>query len=165
LLAQTIAQCLDVPFAICDCTTLTQAGYVGEDIESVIAKLLQDANYNVDKAQTGGTQIRGLESNTTISALISLGIFRVEQELYFWTRLIKLELFQEFISSETLEVKVFNRVCSKCWKELSLTYQSEMLPGSCEGNPYKWTRQIFFLSRPGLSMDLTESCLDGKMRR
>lgn len=41
LLAQTIAQCLDVPFAICDCTTLTQAGYVGEDIESVIGKLLQ----------------------------------------------------------------------------------------------------------------------------
>ena len=53
LLAQTIAKCLDVPFAICDCTTLTQAGYVGEDIESVIAKLLQDANYNVDKAQQG----------------------------------------------------------------------------------------------------------------
>lgn len=53
LLAQTIAQCLDVPFAICDCTTLTQAGYVGEDIESVIAKLLQDANYAVDRAQMG----------------------------------------------------------------------------------------------------------------
>lgn len=53
LLAQTVARCLDVPFAICDCTTLTQAGYVGEDIESVISKLLQDANYNVDKAQQG----------------------------------------------------------------------------------------------------------------
>ncbi|XP_008553557.1 ATP-dependent Clp protease ATP-binding subunit clpX-like, mitochondrial isoform X2 [Microplitis demolitor] len=53
LLAQTIAQCLDVPFAICDCTTLTQAGYVGEDIESVIAKLLQDANYIVERAQMG----------------------------------------------------------------------------------------------------------------
>uniref|UniRef100_A0A1A9WH35 ClpX-type ZB domain-containing protein n=1 Tax=Glossina brevipalpis TaxID=37001 RepID=A0A1A9WH35_9MUSC len=53
LIAQTIAKCLDVPFAICDCTTLTQAGYVGEDIESVISKLLQDANYNVDRAQTG----------------------------------------------------------------------------------------------------------------
>lgn len=53
LLAQTIAKCLDVPFAICDCTTLTQAGYVGEDIESVIAKLLQDANYNIEKAQMG----------------------------------------------------------------------------------------------------------------
>ncbi|XP_055374248.1 ATP-dependent Clp protease ATP-binding subunit clpX-like, mitochondrial [Condylostylus longicornis] len=53
LIAQTIAKCLDVPFAICDCTTLTQAGYVGEDIESVIAKLLQDANYNVERAQTG----------------------------------------------------------------------------------------------------------------
>ncbi|CAI9566536.1 unnamed protein product [Staurois parvus] len=53
LLAQTLAKCLDVPFAICDCTTLTQAGYVGEDIESVVAKLLQDANYNVEKAQQG----------------------------------------------------------------------------------------------------------------
>ncbi|CAO2616986.1 ATP-dependent Clp protease ATP-binding subunit clpX-like, mitochondrial, partial [Lemmus lemmus] len=51
LLAQTLAKGLDVPFAICDCTTLTQAGYVGEDIESVITKLLQDANYNVEKAQ------------------------------------------------------------------------------------------------------------------
>jgi len=53
LLAQTIARCLDVPFAICDCTTLTMAGYVGEDIESVVGKLLQDANYDVNKAQTG----------------------------------------------------------------------------------------------------------------
>ncbi|XP_015793100.1 ATP-dependent Clp protease ATP-binding subunit clpX-like, mitochondrial [Tetranychus urticae] len=53
LLAQTIAKCLEVPFAICDCTTLTQAGYVGEDIESVIAKLLQDANFNVERAQQG----------------------------------------------------------------------------------------------------------------
>lgn len=53
LLASTVAKCLDVPFAICDCTTLTQAGYVGEDVESVIAKLLQDANYNVDKCQQG----------------------------------------------------------------------------------------------------------------
>uniref|UniRef100_A0A673WJN2 Caseinolytic mitochondrial matrix peptidase chaperone subunit X n=1 Tax=Salmo trutta TaxID=8032 RepID=A0A673WJN2_SALTR len=53
LLAQTLARCLDVPFAICDCTTLTQAGYVGEDIESVVAKLLQDANNSVEKAQQG----------------------------------------------------------------------------------------------------------------
>merc|ERR1712142_862501 len=53
LLAQTIAKCLDVPFAICDCTTLTMAGYVGEDIESVVGKLLQDANFDVNKAQSG----------------------------------------------------------------------------------------------------------------
>ncbi|XP_041041275.1 ATP-dependent Clp protease ATP-binding subunit clpX-like, mitochondrial [Carcharodon carcharias] len=53
LLAQTLAKCLDVPFAICDCTCLTQAGYVGEDIESVIAKLLQNANFNVARAQQG----------------------------------------------------------------------------------------------------------------
>ncbi|XP_072373676.1 ATP-dependent clpX-like chaperone, mitochondrial isoform X2 [Scyliorhinus torazame] len=53
LLAQTLAKCLDVPFAICDCTCLTQAGYVGEDIESVIAKLLQNANFNVARAEQG----------------------------------------------------------------------------------------------------------------
>jgi ATP-dependent Clp protease ATP-binding subunit ClpX len=53
LLASTVAKCLDVPFAICDCTTLTQAGYVGEDVESVIGKLLQDANYNVERCQQG----------------------------------------------------------------------------------------------------------------
>ena len=65
LLAQTLARCLDVPFAICDCTTLTQAGYVGEDIESVIAKLLQDANYNVEKAQQGKLEFW---AQSTISA-------------------------------------------------------------------------------------------------
>ncbi|XP_050399871.1 ATP-dependent Clp protease ATP-binding subunit clpX-like, mitochondrial [Patella vulgata] len=53
LLAQTLAKCLDVPLAICDCTTLTQAGYVGEDVDSVVAKLLQDSNNNVEKAQQG----------------------------------------------------------------------------------------------------------------
>jgi len=53
LLAQTLARCLEVPFAICDCTTLTQAGYVGEDVESVIAKLLQDSDYDVDMAEQG----------------------------------------------------------------------------------------------------------------
>jgi len=53
LLAQTLAKCLEVPFAICDCTTLTQAGYVGEDVESVIDKLLQDSDYNVDMAEQG----------------------------------------------------------------------------------------------------------------
>merc|ERR1711936_1052717 len=53
LLAQTMGKCLDVPFAICDCTTLTMAGYVGEDIESVVGKLLQDANFDVQKAQQG----------------------------------------------------------------------------------------------------------------
>lgn len=53
LLAETLAKCLDVPFAICDCTTLTMAGYVGDDIESVVAKLLQNANGDVAKAETG----------------------------------------------------------------------------------------------------------------
>ncbi|XP_033159898.1 ATP-dependent Clp protease ATP-binding subunit ClpX-like [Drosophila mauritiana] len=53
LVAKSIAKCLDVPFAICDCTTLMQAGYVGGDIESVLLKLLKDANNDVERAQTG----------------------------------------------------------------------------------------------------------------
>ena len=53
LLAQTLARLLDVPFAMADATTLTEAGYVGEDVENVIQKLLQNADYNVERAQTG----------------------------------------------------------------------------------------------------------------
>ena len=53
LLAQTLARILDVPFTIADATTLTEAGYVGEDVENIILKLLQSAEYNVEKAQRG----------------------------------------------------------------------------------------------------------------
>lgn len=53
LLARTLAKILKVPFAICDATTLTQAGYVGDDVENVVQRLLQDANYSVEKAQIG----------------------------------------------------------------------------------------------------------------
>lgn len=53
LLAQTMARILNVPFAIADATTLTEAGYVGEDVENIIQKLLLKCNYNVEKAQTG----------------------------------------------------------------------------------------------------------------
>ncbi|MCI0469273.1 MAG: ATP-dependent Clp protease ATP-binding subunit ClpX, partial [Nitrospirae bacterium] len=53
LLAQTLAKFLDVPFTIADATTLTEAGYVGEDVENVLLKLLQAANYDVEKAQIG----------------------------------------------------------------------------------------------------------------
>ncbi|MRH77547.1 ATP-dependent Clp protease ATP-binding subunit ClpX [Spiribacter sp. C176] len=53
LLAQTLARLLDVPFTIADATTLTEAGYVGEDVENIIQKLLQKCDYDVDKAQQG----------------------------------------------------------------------------------------------------------------
>ena len=53
LLAQTLARILDVPFAIADATTLTEAGYVGEDVENIILKLVQAANYDIEKAQRG----------------------------------------------------------------------------------------------------------------
>lgn len=53
LLAQTLAKALDVPFAIADATTLTEAGYVGEDVENILLKLIQAADFDIDKAQRG----------------------------------------------------------------------------------------------------------------
>ncbi len=53
LLAKTLAQVLDVPFSICDATTLTEAGYVGEDVENIILRLLQAADYDVSRAEQG----------------------------------------------------------------------------------------------------------------
>ena len=53
LLAQTLARILDVPFTVADATTLTEAGYVGEDVENIILKLLQSAEYDVESAQRG----------------------------------------------------------------------------------------------------------------
>ncbi len=53
LLAKTLARILDVPFAIADATTLTEAGYVGEDVENILLKLIQNADYNIEKAERG----------------------------------------------------------------------------------------------------------------
>src|SRR5690606_17772251 len=53
LLAETLARLLDVPLTIADATTLTEAGYVGEDVENIIQKLLQKCDYDVEKAQRG----------------------------------------------------------------------------------------------------------------
>lgn len=53
LLAQTLARLLDVPFALADATTLTEAGYVGEDVENIVQKLLQAAEFDVERAQKG----------------------------------------------------------------------------------------------------------------
>src|SRR6202041_3043757 len=53
LLARTLARILDVPFAVADATTLTEAGYVGEDVENIILRLLQAADYNIERTQRG----------------------------------------------------------------------------------------------------------------
>jgi len=61
LLARTLAQILDRPFAIADATTLTEAGYVGEDVENIILRLLQNADYDVKRAQRGMVYISASE--------------------------------------------------------------------------------------------------------
>ena len=72
LLAQTLARLLNVPFAIADATTLTEAGYVGEDVENILLKIIQAADYDIDRAQYGIIYIDEIDKITRKSENVSI---------------------------------------------------------------------------------------------
>src|SRR5699024_4271258 len=72
LLAQTLARLLNVPFAIADATALTEAGYVGEDVENILLKLIQAADYDIERAQTGIIYIDEIDKITRKSENTSI---------------------------------------------------------------------------------------------
>src|ERR1051325_8638736 len=72
LLARTLARVLDVPFAIADATTLTEAGYVGEDVENIILRLLQNSDYDVKRAQRGIVYIDEIDKNARKTENVSI---------------------------------------------------------------------------------------------
>lgn len=85
LLAQTLARLLDVPFAMADATTLTEAGYVGEDVENIVQKLLQKADYDVEKAQKVlSTLMRLTRSRVSLKThrLLVMCLVKVFSKLY-----------------------------------------------------------------------------------
>src|SRR5205807_826517 len=88
LLAQTLARILDVPFTIADATTLTEAGYVGEDVENIILKLVQAADYDVERAERGIVHIDEIDKISRTSDLLS----QVQPE-----DLLKYGLIPEFV--------------------------------------------------------------------
>ena len=71
-LAQTLAKIINVPFAIADATTLTEAGYVGEDVENILLKLIQAADYDIDRAQYGIIYIDEIDKITKKSENVSI---------------------------------------------------------------------------------------------
>ena len=71
LLAQTLAKILEVPFTIADATSLTESGYVGDDVENIISRLLQDADYDIEKAQRGIVYLDEVDKITRKSDSIS----------------------------------------------------------------------------------------------
>jgi energy-coupling factor transporter ATP-binding protein EcfA2 len=116
LLAQTLARILDVPFTMADATTLTEAGYVGEDVENIILKLLQASDYNVERRSAGSS----ISTRSTKSAASPTTP----------------------PSPATCRARVCSRRCSRSWKALWPRFRPKVAASIRSRNSCRWIPPI-----------------------
>lgn len=125
-LAQTLARTLNVPFAIADATSLTEAGYVGEDVENILLKLLQAADYNVERAEKGIIYIDEIDKITR-----------------------KAKMFRSLVM---FQVREFSKLCLRSLREQSLVYHRKEDANILIKNLSKSIQRTFYLSLAEPSM-------------
>lgn len=132
LLAQTLARILNVPFAIADATSLTEAGYVGEDVENILLKLIQAADYDVEKAEKGIIYIDEIDKVARKSENLQLhAMYQVKAFSRLCLKFLKVRL-QAFLHKA--EESILIKSSSRLTQRTSCSFAAELLTESSKSS-------------------------------